>query len=360
MRKALTLARKGAGMTSPNPMVGAVLVKNDRIIGKGYHRGPGKLHAEAVVLQNAGTEAAGATLYINLEPCCHTDKRTPPCTREIIKSRIRRVVIGMEDPNPLVNSRGIKELIEAGIQVDKGILNRDSLRLNEIYTKFITTCTPFAILKFAASLDGKIALPSGESRWITGRTARRYAHRLRALADAVLVGVGTVVADDPLLNVRHVDNKGKQPLRLIVDSKLRIPVKSKVLDINRGQGTMVVTTRSAPVEKIEMLEKKGIKILIADSREDGEVSLKSVMNLSGEYGITSILIEGGSEISASALREGVVDKVVVIYSPRIIGGVDALSMVGGPSPTSLDESIFLKDISIRQLGEDIMIEGYVK
>ena len=359
MRMALNLARKGIGMTSPNPVVGAVLVKDGEIIGKGYHRGPCKLHAEAVALQGSGSKAAGATLYINLEPCCHTDKRTPPCTKEIIRYGIRRVVIGMEDPNPLVNGRGIRELADAGIEVDRGLLGKDASKLNEIYSKFISSGIPFVILKSAASLDGKIALQSGESRWITGKAARRYAHRLRSMVDAVLVGIGTVMTDDPLLNVRHVSSKGKQPVRIIVDSKLRIPPEPKALDTRSGQMTMVAATRSAPPGKLKELEESGIKTVVVDSRGDGEVSILSLMNTLGKSGITSILIEGGSEINASALHEGVVDKVVLIYSPRIIGGRDSISIVGGPSPKSLDESVFLSDISIRRLERDIMIEGYV-
>src|SRR3990167_10706919 len=207
MQMALRLAKKGMGITSPNPMVGAVVVKDNRVIGRGNHKGPGKLHAEAVAIRDAGSEAKGATLYINLEPCCHTDKRTPPCTKEIIRSKIKRVVIGIEDPNPLVNGRGIKELIDAGIGVEEGALKKDATRINEAYAKFVTKNIPFVILKSASSLDGKIALPSGESRWITGKIARRYAHRLRLMVDAVLVGVGTVIADDPLLNVRHIKSK---------------------------------------------------------------------------------------------------------------------------------------------------------
>lgn len=360
MRMALILAKKGMGLTSPNPMVGAVLVKEGRIVGRGYHKGPGLLHAEAEAIQNAGPETAGATLYINLEPCCHTDKRTPPCTKEIIKSGISRVVIGMEDPNPQVNSRGIKELMDAGIEVDKGVLQRDAQKLNEAYVKFITTSKPFVILKSAASLDGKIALPSGESRWITGEAARKYAHRLRGMVDAVLVGIGTVIADDPLLNVRNISPKGKQPLRLIVDSRLRIPAHSRVLDVKSGQPTMIITTRAATEEKVGDLEKRGIKIMIADSRDDGEVSMSSTMKMLGRAGITSLLIEGGSDINSSALREGIVDKVVIIYSPRIIGGGDSVGMVGGPAPGSLEESVFLKDVRIKRLGEDILVEGYVR
>ena len=337
---AITLARKGAGITSPNPMVGAVLVNDGSVIGKGYHKGPGRLHAEAEALQNASSSPEGATLYVNLEPCCHTDKRTPPCTREIIKANIKRVVIGMEDPNPHVNGRGVRELIEAGIKVDNGVLMGDASKLNEIYSKFITTNIPYVIMKSASSLDGKIALASGESKWITGKAARRYGHSLRALVDAVAAGIGTVIADDPALNVRHVNSKGKQPLRIILDSRLRIPFTSRVLDTSTGQGTVVVTTKAVPLEKIEALEKNGIKILIAESREDGEIYLKSMMPLLGKAGITSILIEGGSGINVSALRERVVDKVAMIYSPRIIGGRDSIGMVGGDSPKSLDESVF--------------------
>jgi len=360
MQMALRLAKKGMGITSPNPMVGAVVVKDNRVIGRGYHKGPGKLHAEAVAIRDAGSEAKGATLYINLEPCCHTDKRTPPCTQEIIRSQIRRVVIGMEDPNPMVNGRGIRELAGAGIQVEKGVLYPEAVRLNEIYSKFISTKTPFVILKSASSLDGRIALPSGESKWITGEIARRYSHRLRAMVDAVLVGVGTLLADDPLLSVRDTGIKGRQPLRIIVDSRLRIPLTARALDQRGGQETMVVTTKAASGEAVEALEKIGVKTIIAGSQEDGEVSLRSLMGELGKLEISSVLIEGGSKINASALREGVVDKVVILYSPRIIGGSDSIGMVGGPAPGSLDESVFLKGISIRRLGEDILVEGYVK
>jgi diaminohydroxyphosphoribosylaminopyrimidine deaminase/5-amino-6-(5-phosphoribosylamino)uracil reductase len=392
---AINLAGKGLGMTSPNPMVGAVLVNNGKVVGKGYHKGPGQLHAEAVALRESGTEASGATLYVNLEPCCHTDKRTPPCTKEIIRSGIKRVVAGMVDPNPAVNGRGISELIDAGISVDKDILNVDAGRLNEIYTKFITSNIPFVILKSAASLDGKIALSSGESRWITGKVSRHYAHKLRSMVDAVMAGIGTVIADDPMLSVRHVKSKGGQPLRIIVDSKLRIPLTSKVLDVSTGQKTMVVTTRQSPAVKIKELENLGIRTVIADTGEplvsqrltkddentlpfkgrerpvlrevegvgmgfSGEVSLQLLMNILGKSGITSVLIEGGSEINASALREGIVDKIVLIYSARIIGGRDSIGIVGGHSPKSLDESVFLKDVSVRRMGEDIIVEGYVR
>lgn len=360
MRMALSLARRGAGITSPNPMVGAVLVKDGKIIGKGYHRGPGRMHAEAEALQDAAGSADGATLYVNLEPCCHTDKRTPPCTKEIIKSGIGHIVIGMTDPNPSVNGRGIRELADAGLKVDNGVLSGDASKLNEIYSKFITTSIPYVIMKSASSLDGKIALASGEARWITGKVARRYSHKLRLLVDAVLAGIGTVLTDDPSLNVRNIRSKGKQPLRIILDSKLRIPLASRVFDMTAGQGTMLVTTKAAAPDRIAALENKGIKVLLAESREDGEICLKSLMPLLGKAGITSILIEGGSRVNASALHEGIVDKVVIMFSPRIIGGKDSIGMVGGTSPASLSESVFFNNISIRRLGEDIMIEGYVK
>ncbi len=248
MRLAINLARKGIGITSPNPMVGAVLVKDGKVIGTGYHKGPGRLHAEAEALQNVSADPEGATLYVNLEPCCHVDKRTPPCTKEIIKSKIRRVVIGMNDPNPLVNGRGVRELADAGIGIEDGVLLREASRLNEMYSKFITTNVPYVIMKAATSLDGKIALASGESRWITGTVARRYSHRLRAMVDAVMVGIGTVLTDDPSLNVRHINSKGKQPLRIILDSKLRIPVTAKVLQMNYQEtGVSQRKTKSPPL-----------------------------------------------------------------------------------------------------------------
>ncbi len=402
MRMALNLALKGRGMTSPNPVVGAVVVNNGRVVGKGYHKGPGQLHAEAVAIQESGSEASGAALYVNLEPCCHTDKRTPPCTREIIKAGVRRVVAGMTDPNPLVNGKGFSELAKAGIAVEKDVLRDKATRLNETYSKFITTNTPFVILKSAASLDGKIALSSGESRWITGKASRAYAHRLRSEVDAVMAGIGTVISDDPMLSVRHVRNRGRQPLRIIVDSKLRIPLKSRVLDVSTGQQTMIVTTGQAPQDKLKELEDLGVRTVIAEMEEslmdqcateldenhltyhtgshpefisgspvrppeeipkpvkNDIVRLRPIMPVLGKFGITSILIEGGSEINASALREGIVDKVVLIYSARIIGGRDSVGIVGGNSPKSLDESIFLKDVSVRRIGDDIMVEGYIR
>src|SRR3989337_3269280 len=298
MRMALNLAKKGRGMTNPNPLVGAVLIKDGRVGGKGYHKGPGQLHAEAVAIRESGSESPGATLYLNLEPCCHTDKRTPPCTKDIIRSGIRRVVTGMTDPNPAVNGLGVAELIDAGITVEKDVLNNDACRMNEIYTKFITSNIPFVILKSAASLDGKIALASGESRWITGKVARRYAHKLRSTLDAVVAGNCTVLADDPMLSGRHIKNKRRHTLTIIIDSKLRIPLSSRVLDVSTGQQTMVVTTRQAPVDKLKELENLGIRTVIEDTGDDGKVSLQSLINLLGKSGITSVLIEGGSEINA--------------------------------------------------------------
>ncbi len=386
MRMAINLSLKGLGMTSPNPVVGAVLVNNGRVVGRGYHKGPGQLHAEAVAIRDSGSEAYGATLYVNLEPCCHTDKRTPPCTGEITRSGIKRVVAGMTDPNPLVNGRGFRELTDTGIAVEKDVLRDDALRLNETYSKFVTSNIPFVILKSAASLDGKIALASGEAKWITGMPARRYSHKLRSIVDAVMVGIGTVITDDPVLSVRHVRDKGRQPLRIIVDSKLRIPIKSKVLDVSTGQQTLIVTTNQAPADKIKELEELGIrtmKIPLSPPFPKGEISspplerggeggfergfssgnekvdLQSLMHLLGSSGITSVLIEGGSELNASALREGIVDKVVIFYSARIIGGRDSVGIAGGHSPKNLDESVFLKDISIKKIDKDIMLEGYV-
>jgi len=265
----------------------------------------------------------------------------------------------MLDPNPAVNGKGILELKDAGVQVEQGVLIEDAERLNEAYTKFVTTGRPFVILKVAASLDGKIALPSGESKWITGEEARAYAHRLRSLVDAVLVGLGTVRRDDPQLSVRLIEYHGRQPLRVVVDSSLRIPLESRILDVTEGQKTLIATTRFAPPDRIEDMKKMGIDILLVD-QVNNRVSLGALMKALGEMGIMSALIEGGSEVNASALEERVVDKVIILYSPRIIGGRDSIPMVGGSEPESLEDSVFVRNLRFERIGEDLLLEGYVE
>lgn len=358
MRLALRLAARGRGRTSPNPMVGAVLVRSGRIIGRGYHQGPGMPHAEVVALQRAGGKASGATLYINLEPCCHTSKRTPPCTPQLIQHGIRKVVVSMRDPNPQVRGRGVRELKKKGIIVEEGILKQEAVRLNEAYIKWMTERQPFVILKVAQSLDGKIATAGGESRWISSEQARAYVHRLRARVDAVMIGIGTVVADNPLLTVRAGNKAGKQPMRIVVDSTLRISPDARVLKGHPPGMALVATTLKAPRAKIQKLTDQGVKVLVVKEHQ-GRVDLVDLMRVLGEMQVLTVLIEGGSELNASALRQGIVDRVLFFIAPRIIGGQDAKGAIGGTSPRYLSASIPIKDLKVRRIGPDVLLEGDV-
>lgn len=357
MRSVLRLAAMGKGKTSPNPMVGAIIVKGKRIIGKGFHRKAGTPHAEILALEEGGEKAIDACLYVNLEPCCHYDKKTPPCTDAIIKAGIKRVVLGMIDPNPKVSGKGINILRKAGIEVETGILEEESKRLNEAYKKHITTGSPFVILKIASSLDGKIATASGESKWITCEESRKLVHRLRSEVDAVMVGIGTVIKDDPMLNVRLI--KGKDPNRVILDRQLSIPLAAKVLNLRSDAKTYIVTAPLSPEDKIMALKKKGVEIISVDSKE-GIIDLPLLMKELGNLGITSLMIEGGSETNALALRAGIVDKVLIFMSPKIIGGNDSKGSIGGRSPLRLDDALILRDIRLKRSGEDILIEGYLR
>jgi diaminohydroxyphosphoribosylaminopyrimidine deaminase/5-amino-6-(5-phosphoribosylamino)uracil reductase len=354
MKKALDLAERARGRTSPNPMVGALLVKSGRIIAADYHRKAGSPHAEVLVLKKAGARAHGATLYVTLEPCCHTLKKTPPCTDAIIKSGITEVVIAMIDPNPEVSGRGIKILRAAGIRTITGVLKYDARRLNEAFVKFISTGKPFVTLKIAQSLDGKIATARGESKWITGHQARNMVQKIRKGVDAILVGMGTVEKDDPSLDCRI--NRGRNPYRIIVDSSLRIPLRAKVLK-HADSKTIIATTDRAPDKKINDILKSGNRVIVLKERK-GRVDLKKLMKELGKLEITSLLIEGGSSISASVLSERLVDKVMFFSAPKIIGGEDAIPSVGGTSPSRLINAIPVKDLRVMAVGKDVLIEGY--
>ena len=358
MRRALRLAERGRGRTSPNPMVGAVVVKGSRIIGRGYHRKTGEPHAEVEALSAAGPRARGATLYVNLEPCCHINKRTPPCTRAIIESGIRRVVMAMRDPNLLVNGRGKAILRRAGIEVIESVLAIQARKLNEAYTKFITTGRPFVILKTAMTMDGKIALHNTVSNWITGERARLEAHRLRDQMDAVLVGINTVLVDDPRLTTRLPGNRGRDPHRIILDSTLKIPLTAKVITESSSATTFIATTKKEPDQKIQALKEREVVVLVLPD-QGGRVSLKDLMKELSHRGITSLMIEGGAEVNASALQAGIVDKIIWFVAPRLLGGKEALGVIGGPSPLNLDEALIIRDLRCWQVGEDLMLEGYL-
>jgi len=364
MRKVLNLAAKGKGRTSPNPMVGAIIVKGDKIIASDYHRKAGTPHAEVLALKKAGVNVRGAALYINLEPCCHTEKKTPPCTKSIIESGIKKVVVAMIDPNPEVSGKGIKELRNAGIETEVGIMEGEARRLNEVFTKFITKKEPFVILKIAQSLDGKIATSKGESRWITGEKARKYGRKLRNEVDAVLVGIGTVKKDNPLLTSRI--KGGRDPYRVIVDSRLQIPLNSKVLNHKDHKTIIATTLPCAPLKggwgkykkKIDLLKNMGVQILTIKNK-DGKIDLKELVKELGKLDITSLMIEGGSSISASALSSGIVNKVLFFVAPKIIGGADAIPSVGGKSPAMLKDAFKIKNINVKTIDEDLLIEGYI-
>lgn len=351
MKLCFKLALKGRGFVSPNPLVGAVVVKEGRVIGKGYHPSFGAPHAEIFALQDAKEELRGATLYVNLEPCAHYGK-TPPCTKEIIKAGIKRVVIGMIDPNPLVKGKGIEELKEAGIEVESGVLQEEAEKLNEAYIKFITTGIPFVALKMAQSLDGKIATKSGESKWITGEKARKFVHRLRAGFDAVLVGARTVLADDPNLSSY---GEGRDPIRIVLDGKGVVPPSAKVFQ--PGVRRIVFSTFIAPPSWVKSLEDIGVEVIMGEGEE---VEIRRILRELGARGIASLLVEGGGETSASFLEARAVDKVFFFIAPIIIGGREAKTSVEGKGCQNLTEAIKFNYLKIKKIGADILFEAYPK
>jgi len=357
MALALRLAAKGRGRTSPNPMVGAVVVAGNRIVGQGYHRRPGGPHAEVRAMEAAGPRAKRATLYVTLEPCCHTKKRTPPCVPVLIAAGLKRVVVAMADPNPKVSGRGIRALRRAGLDLSVGCLRHEAEQLNEAYRHWIKTGLPFVTLKTAMTMDGKIATAGGESQWITGNPARRATHRLRDQMDAILVGVETVRHDDPRLTVRlgrgpASDQRSRQPLRVILDSRLRVPLKAKVL----SSGTAIATTAQALARKVQQVRAKGAQVWVLPAR-NGQVSLRACLAKLGKQGATSVLIEGGSDVNASAIRSGLVNRVALFIAPTLLGGQDAKGVIGGLAPKRLAQALPLNDIRIQPLGKDFLVEG---
>ncbi|MCX6355228.1 MAG: bifunctional diaminohydroxyphosphoribosylaminopyrimidine deaminase/5-amino-6-(5-phosphoribosylamino)uracil reductase RibD [Candidatus Aureabacteria bacterium] len=357
MRRALCLAQRGKGRTSPNPAVGAIIVRRGRVIGEGWHRRSGESHAEVRALARTGGAAHGATMYVTLEPCS-TYGRTPPCTEAILSSGLSRVVVASLDPNPRHNGRGVRMLRRRGIRVDVGLLAGEASQLNEDFSKHIRSGIPFTTVKVAMSLDGKIATAQGDSRWISGRRSRRYAHRLRFLSDAIVVGRKTIETDDPFLTARFGDNTAKVPWRIVLDSRARIPLGSRILSPPWSSKTIIAVTDRAPRNKLARLEALGARIMRCPSR-DGKVSIRSLWQRLGRTGITSILIEGGGETVASALTAGVVDKIVVFVAPKIIGGRTAPTAVGGDGVRSVARAMKVKRFSIARMGEDLLLEGYI-
>ncbi len=357
MRRAIELAKKGRGWTNPNPMVGAVIVKNGSIIGEGYHEKCGELHAERNAIASLTESAEGATIYVTLEPCCHYGK-TPPCTEAILEQKIARVVIGSRDPNPKVSGKGAKILREAGVQVEEDFLREECDALNPVFFHYITTGLPYVVMKYAMTADGKIATKTGASKWISGEEARSLVHEMRHDYMAIMAGIGTVLADDPMLNVR-LEGK-KSPVRIICDSMLRIPLDSQICQTAGRYRTIVAYAGEKGnaiclEEKKRSLEKLGVVLLRVPS-EKGEINLQLLMRKLGELGIDSVLIEGGGTLNEDALQSGIVNEVKAFIAPKIFGGRGGKTPVEGFGVEKVDDAIKLQLMRISQVGEDILAE----
>jgi len=358
MRRAIELAKKGAGFVSPNPMVGAVIVKDGRVIGEGYHERCGQLHAERNAIAALTEDAKGATIYVTLEPCCHYGK-TPPCTEAIIENKIAKVVIGSRDPNPLVSGKGAKILRDAGIEVVEDFMRKECDEINPIFFHYITKRIPFVSMKYAMTMDGKIATKTGASKWITGEESREDVQRLRHEHRGIMVGIGTVLADNPMLNCRM--DGGRSPIRIIADSHLQIPLESKIVTTANEYETIVVTTESCKIsnaDKVKKLEDAGVCVLEVDEK-DGHIALSDMMRKLGEKQIDSILLEGGGTLNDSMLRVGFVNRAYVYIAPKVFGGVNAKTPVEGVGVCEPSEATYFNMVESKQFGADLRIT-YIK
>lgn len=357
MEQALQLARVALGNTSPNPPVGAVVVRDGQVVGRGFTQPAGGPHAEAVALWEAGERAGGATLYVTLEPCCHVQKRTPPCAQALVAAGVREVRVAVLDPNPLVNGKGVALLREGGLQVPVGEHAQEARQLIEAYAKWVVRGLPFVVAKWAMSLDGKIATESGDSRWITGEMARRRVHEMRRAADAVLVGVNTVLADDPQLTARDGEGRPllRQPLRVVLDSKGRTPSSARCL---REPGQTMIAIGCAEAARVEALQQAGAEVVKLPG-QDGRVDVAALLATLGQRGVTSLLVESGGTVMASLLERRLVDKVMAFVAPTIIGGRGASSPVGGTGFAKVAEAPRLTGVEVERLGEDLLVAGYV-
>ena len=355
MRHALKLSLKAMGHTSPNPMVGCVIVKDGKIIGEGYHERYGELHAERNALANCKESPEGATLYVTLEPCCHYGK-TPPCTEAIIENKIKKVVVACLDPNPLVAGKGCEILKGCGIEVVTGVLERECRKANEVFMHYIKKKEPFIVTKYAMTLDGKIASYTGDSKWVTGEAAREHVQYLRKCYKGIMVGIGTVLADDPMLNCRI--EEGVNPVRIICDSKLRIPLDSQIVKTAKEIPTIVAACKKfASSEKVAALEECGIEIIFTDGEE---VDLEALIKKLGEKKIDSILVEGGGKLHASFLEKNLINRVYAYIAPKLIGGSNALSPIEGTGMEKMDFARQLDDVEVKRLGNDILVTGIMK
>lgn len=365
MKKALRLAKKGEGAVNPNPLVGAIVVKDGQVVAKGYHKQYGKAHAEREALLHAKKDVRGATLYVTLEPCCHYGK-TPPCTNIIIEKKIKRVVIGTLDPNPLVAGKGVKQLKEAGIEVMVGVLEKECKQINEVFFHFLKTNLPLVTLKYAMTLDGKIATKTGDSKWITGEKARRDVHKLRNKNRAIMVGINTVKLDNPMLNVRGM--RGRDPIRIICDCSVQIPMESNIVQTAKEIKTMIIiadTVEKDPIravekeKKIKELIKKGCQIKKIKMKHKG-IDLKELLHYLGEQKIDSLLIEGGKTLATSAIEEDIVDILRVYIAPKLCMGDFACTPLGKEGITFMQQAYKVNEMSIRKIGEDVCMEGRIK
>lgn len=355
MSRALELAKLGEGHTNPNPMVGAVLVKNGRIIGEGYHEVCGQAHAEVNAFKHATEDPEGADLYVTLEPCSHYGK-TPPCAKLIIEKKVRRVIIAALDPNPLVSGRGVRMIQEAGIEVISGVMEEEAKALNEVFMRYIVNKQPYLVLKYAMTLDGKIATAAGDAKWITSEDARAHARHMRGVYMGILAGIGTVLADDPQLTAR--EEGARNPIRIIVDSSLRIPENARVLDDQESAKTIIAVATPSDQDKRKRLEDREIKILDVPG-EDGRVDLVKLMTLLGEMGIDSVLVEGGGQIIGSLVKAHLADRVLCYISPKLVGGDQAKTPAGGDGIAVLADAMKLDEIEVANIGPDVLLSGKV-
>ena len=359
MRQALALARRAEGRTSPNPPVGALIVAHGQIVGQGYHPKAGEPHAEVFALRAAGDNARGADVYVTLEPCSHQG-RTGPCCDALIAAGIRRVFIGICDPNPLVNGRGIKRLRAAGVEVVAGVLEEECRYLCAPFIKHVLCGRPLVILKSAITLDGKTATSAGASQWITGPESRVHVHQVRNRVDAIMVGIGTVCADNPRLNTRLEHAEGRDPIRVVLDSSLRIDPDAALLQHDSSSPTLIFTSNRADRDKEQHLNAcAGVDVIRVPQTSDGRVSLDAVLDALGQRDIQSVLVEGGAELNQELLQNKLVDRVMLYVAPKLLGGSDGLGIFSGKGPLSLDDAQPLHSIKVQQIGADILIEGEV-
>lgn len=357
IKMAIDLAARGTGFTSPNPMVGAVIVNGGMIVGRGYHQAAGKAHAEINAIRDAGSSAKFGVMYVTLEPCNHAG-RTPPCTESIIAAGIKRVVVATKDPNPDVAGGGLEFLRQHGIDVEVGVCEDDAKKLNEVFNKYIITKRPFVASKCAITLDGRIATRTFDSKWITCSESRIFVHGLRHAYDAIMVGVTTIIHDDPSLTTRLEDQESIDPVRIILDTRLSIPENAKILQLDSIAETLIITGDSILKEKKDRIEKKGAKVIELPLKE-GLIDFEQLIAYLGKIGITSLLIEGGSRVHGSAFKAGIVDKIYFFYGPKILGGDDGSPVCKGTGPALMRDAISVSNIKVRQFGDDVMVEGYL-